>query len=157
MKILRWIRLWLLGLLFKKFPGGVAIDPSEVEDDLRLRREKGKKKYIGKLGWFYETGIEGLPWILEEDGKPDMADIQLIEAGDHLKIYGEDGTVVFDGEIVPDYEAGKIEHPVIKGMKAQFALGCWVCWIQRGWQPDAWAALFLRDEDKRLRAELTIK
>lgn len=113
--------------------------------------------YVGKLDWFYETGIEGLPWILEEDGKTGMDGVHLIEAGDHLKVYGEDGTVVFDNEIVPDHEVGKVEHPMLKEMKVQFALGCWVCWIQQGWQPDAWAALFIRSDNNHLRAELTKK
>lgn len=115
------------------------------------------EKHIGKLGWFWELGIDGVLWVLEEDGKPGMDGIRLVDRGDHLKIYGDDGAVIFDGSIVPDYQIGKAEHPMIKGLKVQFALGCWVCWIQQGWQPDAWAALFIRGDNNHLRAELTKK
>ncbi|MEK7508374.1 MAG: hypothetical protein AAB568_00785 [Patescibacteria group bacterium] len=116
------------------------------------------KKYVGKLDWLIEQGIDtAYPWILEEDGKIGYAGTHPIDAGDHLKIYGEDGAVIFDSAIMPDYQIGRAEHPMIKGLEVQFALGCWVCWIQKDWQPDAWAALFIRSDNNYLRGELTKK
>ena len=119
-------------------------------------------KLRGFVGDFFETGCEGMIWCFFEDGKewPDV--MHPLNRGDHLTIFGENDKVLFTGEIDPDYKAGWIQYPRGKKGKGQpVALGYWIHWTQRGWNPDDWAMLFLREglggEAKRLRAELDKK
>lgn len=116
-----------------------------------------KRTFLGVLDWFAETGTEGMIWILSEDGKSGYDSIVVLEAGDYLKVFREDDSVLFAGIIVPDYEAGKTPSPFNPEYSKPCALGFWIHWTQRGWQPDDWARLFTKDifEQSQLRAELT--
>ena len=121
------------------------------------------KKYCGVLDAWHETGSEGLIWVLwEKRGrsvnytKPPVD----LKAGDHLKVYGEDGSVIFNGKIVPDYKAGLKPYPGNPKYGQPCVFGLWVHWTQRGWKSEDWAMLFVRGgfflpRKKRLRAELT--
>jgi hypothetical protein len=111
----------------------------------------------GRLDFLAETDLEGAVWILQEEGKTDYDGIHLIEAGDHLTVYDDNGAVVFDGEIAPDREIGKAERPGSRGFYQPATSSFWIHWTQKDWQPDDWADLFTRDKDKRLRAELIKK
>lgn len=105
-----------------------------------------RKKITGLLDSY--LGPEGMEWVFyNENGiGPAVTDVVLpIEPGDHLKIFGEDDSIVFDGVIVPDKETGKIPHPHNPNNIQQYALGWWVYWIQEGWKPDDWSSLFIRD------------
>ena len=115
------------------------------------------KKYAGVLDGWFETGTEGTVWVLSEDGKSGYGAMQVLKPGDHLKVYGEDGAVVFDGIIDPDTKAGMTASPLNPEYKQPCALGLWIHWTQRGWQPDDWARLFLRADfgQTPFRAELT--
>lgn len=124
----------------------------------------GMKKYLGRLDPFFETGTEGMIWSLIEDSKSGYDALVSIENGDHLKIYRPDDTVAFDGVIKTDYKAGWTEFPQNPGHGQPSALGCWIHWTQKGWNPDDWAALFFNYDIKNqkrldgyLRAELTKK
>ena len=113
------------------------------------------QKHKGRLYPYFETGTEGIVWALIEDGKTEFYDaLVTIEEGDHLVVYGEDNSVLFDGDIMMDTETGWREYPQNPGHGQQAALGCWIHWIQRGWEPDAWAGLFLRGKKNPLRCEL---
>lgn len=90
-----------------------------------------------------ETGTEGAVWIIMKDGYDSYEAMEVLEKGDHLCISDGDD-VLFDGVINPDYEIGWEEYPLNKGFGQQAALGYWVHWIQKGWQPDDWAKLFIR-------------
>ena len=126
----------------------------------RCRRVKPTgQKYTGVIEMFWNQGMEGVAWSFVADGKTGWDAMMLIEAGDWLKVFGEDGAVDFDGVICPDKKVGLTTHPLWP-VPHQRALGCHVKWIQYGWKPDDWAKLFIRDEragEKLLRAELIKK
>jgi hypothetical protein len=108
----------------------------------------------GVLEAWIETGTEGAVWTLAEDGPGDSyARMRPIETGDHLTVWLPDGRTVFEGVAAPDRRAGWQEYPLNPGHGQAAALGLWIHWTQRGWDPDAWAGLFLL-HDPPLRARL---
>ena len=112
----------------------------------------------GHIDQYFETGCEGVMWYFWEDGKKWPELLHQPDNGDHLKIFGENGEVLFDGIIDRDT---KIGIPKKSRRKQPCALGHWVHWTQKGWQPDEWAKLFFHqylignEGKKPLRAELT--
>jgi len=104
-------------------------------------------------GWF-ETGTEGVVWTLTEDGKQGYEAMKELRTSDNLKVFAEDGSVLFDGVIDEDTETGYEPYPMNPEFGQPCALGYRVHWTQRGWQPDDWAALFMRGDRPQLRAEL---
>ncbi|HXV27037.1 MAG TPA: hypothetical protein VD862_03395 [Candidatus Paceibacterota bacterium] len=144
--------------------------------------------YDGVLDNWWETGTEGVVWVLASDTEDEQAllygNLFLLEAGDHLTVWGPDGGFVFDDVIDPDYEAGWMPFPrgvrppegwrrysplhrvfyrfkvfcatrwvflpgALQRLMRRFlngqptALGFWIHWTQRGWEPEKWASLFL--------------
>lgn len=121
------------------------------------RKEKVLK---GVVDHWYETGSEGVCWVFLNGGKRTWDDgMKFLEAGDRLKVFGEDGKiVVFDGKIVPNYRIGWRKYPMNPKYGQPAALGYWIHWTQKGWKPDDWASLFIRPKGKKeLRAELIKK
>lgn len=122
-----------------------------------------RAKFFGVLEGFFETGSEGIMWCLIEDGKQGYEGVHFIEEGDRLIVYGENNKVLFDGDIDCDYQIGWTEYPKNPGYGQPCALGYWIHWTQRGWQPDKWAKLFMYPHLQEnggkatLRAELTKK
>jgi len=118
------------------------------------------KKLRGVIDGFFETGCEGILWVFIED-KADLRNMHELVEGDHLTVFAEDGAKSFDGKIECDRKIGWTAYPGNKKRGQQAALGYWVHWIQRGWQPDGWARLFLRrgfyEGRDPLRAELIKK
>ncbi len=117
------------------------------------------RQYSGVLDYYFETGTEGVMWSLMEDGKQGYDALVLLQPGDRLTIYNADGSVLFNDVIKIDDETGYMPYPGNPQYGQQAALGYWIHWIQEGWQPDNWAALFFRgehfpDRPDRLRAEL---
>jgi hypothetical protein len=114
------------------------------------------KIFKGVLDWWFETGTEGVVWILQEDGKTGYSGLVVIKPGDYLKVFRADGSVIFEGGITLDITTGLQASPYNPEYKQQAALGYWIHWIQQGWSPDDWARLFMPEEGKpHLRAELT--
>jgi hypothetical protein len=119
------------------------------------------KTYVGELEGFFETGSEGVHWMMYEDGKKGYEGLQAIEDYDHLVVTAADGTMLFDGEIEWDWKVGYQPYPMNPKLGQQCALGMWVHGIQKGWEPDEWGKLFfpLQGEPERPahRAVLTKK
>ncbi len=106
------------------------------------------QRYEGVLEGHWETGTEGVQWILLEDGYSGYEAFRWIEAGDRLTVYDEHRSVLFADTIKPDRKTGWRPYPLNPSFGQQCALGFWVHWIQEGWEPDAWALLFLRGQLK---------
>ncbi len=124
----------------------------------KQKRLKELQTFIGTLDHFFETGCEGLMWVLKKDGEKGYYEaLEFLEAGDYLTIYNEDGSVMFEGKIVEDCKAGWQEYPMNPGNGQPCALECWIHWTQKGWKPDDWAALFIRGNKTLLRAKLVRK
>lgn len=104
------------------------------------------KKFFGVLAGYFETGTEGQIWILQEPGKEGYDGMKFIELGDHLKIFGENGEVLFDGKIIPDFTIGWTKYPLDPKYGQPSALGFWIHWTQKGFTADDWARFFLREE-----------
>lgn len=113
---------------------------------------KNMPQYNGTLyGWF-ETGTEGVIWILLKDGEEGYDAFCSIDEGDRITVFNEDNTILYQGIIDPDEETGWAEYPLNPGNGQQVALGMWVHWIQAGFNPDDWAGLFFHNPP--LRAEI---
>ena len=137
----------------------------ELREDARRHLEALPEVVIhGILADFFETGTEGVCWAVYEDGKQSYDGLHLLGPRNHLRVTDETGAVRFDGYIDPDAEKGWMEYPGRpgEGYGQPAALGYWIHWIQAGWEPDEWAALFFRphltdpkEKGPPLRAVLT--
>lgn len=118
-----------------RFPRAVAGLCRNVREEWR----RGRKTAVSEAPRHFRR-------ILQETVSPSLyADVVLIEEGDRLMVYDADGEEIFSGLIDPDEEAGWHEYPLNPGYGQPSALGFWIHWTQRGWEPDAWARLFLRE------------
>lgn len=115
---------------------------------------KSPKIYEGELFDWFETGLEGAVWALHADGMEGYAGLQVIEAGDHLTILDQKKRVLWKGVIVCDRKTGRIARPFNPDFKQPQALGYWIHWTQKGFEPDNWAGFFIRPEKDRLRGIL---
>lgn len=113
------------------------------------------KTYKGYITNFFETGCEGMIWVLIQDDMKGYEALLDLQEGDQLKVFNPDGSTVFDGVIREDHESGYMEYPLNPGDGQPAALGYWIHWTQSGWKPDDWAELFFRSPS--LRAQLTRK
>lgn len=113
-------------------------------------------KIHGELLDWFETGLEGVVWAIEPNDAVGF-DLNVIHEGDHLTILDRDGRVLWQGVIQCDREIGKIPRPTNPDFVQQAALGCWIHWVQRGFEPDQWAAFFIRPEGDRYRGILEMK
>ncbi len=53
----------------------------------------------GKLYFYTETGTEGGYWAFDEDGYSGYDALRILEDGDYLMVFDEDGNCLFDDEI----------------------------------------------------------
>jgi len=112
----------------------------------------------GRTQGFWEQGTEGIFWAVYEDGKDGYDGLHVLGQGQHVRIWDANDALAFDGSIDKDARAGWAPSPPPNpsGGGQPMALGCWIHWTQRGWEPDDWAGLFLVSpfEDRLLRAEI---
>ena len=106
----------------------------------------------GVLEGFFETGTEGVIWIVYADGFSGYEGIRVIKEGDILTIFDYDQKVLFSDVIKIDRATGWKPYPLNPKDGQQLALGMWVHWIQSGFEPYAWATFFFNDP--QLRAKL---
>ena len=115
-------------------------------------------RYVGTVNFWCETGTEGMIWVFMQHEKVGYDGLLCLEKDDHLTIYDDHEKIIFDGIIDPDEKIGQKQHPFAeKGVKQPAALGYWIHWTQKGWQPNDWAALFIRDPLPPLKAILIRK
>ena len=57
------------------------------------------KKLEGKLEFFYETGMDGIAGILNDCQKNGYDSLYFLEEGDFLRVYDEDNSVLWEGNI----------------------------------------------------------
>lgn len=93
----------------------------------------------GKLEAFMETGTEGVIWSMVDD----EGVVQHLSRGDHLVIFDDKNDVFWKGDIDYDWKVGRQPYPFNPKLGQQAACGLWVHGIQQGFEPDAWAVLFL--------------
>lgn len=105
------------------------------------------KTITGKTNFYFETGFEGIVWIVEPAIVNSPEDLGWVAAGDHLTITSPEGEVLFEGIIEPDREVGKAISDLNPNRIQPCALGYWIHWTQTGFEPDEWAALFVESKN----------
>ena len=103
------------------------------------------RKVEGKLFALQQHGTNEYLWTVCENIYGGGQRLHILEEGDHLTVFRSDEAVRFAGYIKKDTETAKIPRPHHPELPRQFALGCWVYWIQEGWNPDEWALLFFTE------------
>ncbi|ATC65164.1 hypothetical protein CMV30_15050 [Nibricoccus aquaticus] len=108
----------------------------------------------GKLLDFFETGTEGVIWAIVDDDGEGYSGLHCIDDGDHLTIIALNGDVLWNGGISCDRKSGFQNYPQNPEYGQPQALGRWIHWTQRGFNPDVWARFFIREEGQQLRGIL---
>ncbi len=132
-----------------------VISPEERLERLNMRTfllEHGTP-IIGHLSTSFETGSEGMWWVLIENGKVGHNAEQFIQKNDYLTVYDHQGAIVFDDIIECDTDTGWKPYHKDKpwGVGQQVANIYWVHWIQKDWLPDKWFELFSQNPPFRAR------
>ncbi len=112
---------------------------------------------LGYLTEYFETGTEGLIWMLEEEGDRSrgLDALHRIEQGDRLTIMTRNGRrTLWSGVIECDTQTGGMPRPGNPEFVQPQALGYWIHWTQRGISPDRWARFFCREDVGRYRGVL---
>lgn len=135
---------------------GFSIDSIEQTISYTLAAE-APSRVEGELDDFFETGSEGLVWAIEDEVHLDRDALHFIEEGDHLTICDQSGRVLWSGIVDPDRETGFRRYPMNPDYGQPQALGYWIHWTQRGFEPDQWARFFVRGKADRLRGVLVRK
>jgi hypothetical protein len=94
----------------------------------------------GVLDDWFETGLEGTVWVIQENGLSGFDGLHIINKGDHLKITASTGETVFDGIIEPETAVG--DDGKRMGRHQPTSCGRWIHWFQRGFDPDVWGNFF---------------
>jgi len=115
------------------------------------------RRFEGELIDYFETGTEGVIWMVEDDGRLGRAALEPICEGDGLTILDQLGKILWRGVVRCDKKIGLRPYPLNPEYSQQCALGHWVHWIQKGFKPDDWARFFIRPEYDRLRGILVHK
>jgi len=115
------------------------------------------RRFEGELVDYFETGTEGVVWMIEDECRHGRGALEVICEGDHLTIEDQLGRTRWRGVIRCDKKTGWQKYPLNPEYGQQCALGHWVHWIQQGFTPDDWARFFIRPDYDRLRGVLVRK
>jgi len=132
-----------------------------------------RRQHQGKTAGFFETGTEGIMWVIEvklgkqktpnqkkdvwgidDSGRKGFVDI---ENGDRLILFDNDDEIFFDGIVERDEKAGWTEYPQNPGHGQPCAFGSfWIRWTQKGYAADDWANFFIKrnGKNKHLNARI---
>ena len=116
----------------------------------------------GFLTAYAETGTEGVHWALEEDPFWSHQPLHVLKNGDHLTVYNDDGSVLWDGIIDLEYKTGYQRYPRNPEHGQQAVFNHWVHGNQCGFRLEDWAAMFFAGQlseskfPKPLRATLVL-
>ena len=123
----------------------------EVRDQ---KPDAAQFRFEGELNDYFETGTEGVIWMLDDETRYGRAALEPICEGDNLTILGPLGEILWEGTVRCDKKVGYRTYPMNPEYGQQCALGHWVHWIQEGFEPDDWARFFIRPDYDRLRGIL---
>lgn len=106
----------------------------------------------GFLYYFAEQGTEGAYWSVSKEWGDDPDGEFILEGGDRLVIYNQDGTVFFDEILIQDVESGWRPYHTDKpyGFGQQGCGGLFVHWIPKGKSPREWAKIFNESRGKKV-------
>lgn len=114
------------------------------------------KKINGTLEAFFETGSEGINWMVYDEENKSYESIHPIKEGDFLKVYDFKDKLIFEGEIEYDLETNLFK-PGECGNSYPFPRQIveyqYVHWLQKNYNPEEWANMFFN----KYPAELTKK
>lgn len=102
----------------------------------------------GLLFDWFETGLEGVVWVVQAEGIPGCGGLHAIREGDHLKIIAPNDDVVFNDVIQPSRLAGEDSKRI--GRDQPISCGRWIHWYQQGFHPDAWGRFFFSEDHRAI-------
>ena len=103
----------------------------------------------GHLVAWWETGTEGVYWSLVTDWNAtgrSHDNRYVLEEGDVLTIFNEDGSVAWHGTIEWDLHTRRLRSPFNPDRIQQEVGGLWVHGLQRGVDAETWADYFMGHE-----------
>ncbi|MBA4072718.1 MAG: hypothetical protein C0497_12910 [Gemmatimonas sp.] len=103
----------------------------------------------GHLVAWWETGTEGVYWSLVTDWSATERshdNLYVLEEGDVLTIFNEDGSVAWHGKIAWDLHTRRLQSPFNSDRIQQEVAGLWVHGLQRGVDAETWADYFMGHE-----------
>ncbi len=112
---------------------------------------EGERVKKGVLGHYQEQGQPS--WSLDEDGKSGYDELNLPNKFDRLIIFDHDGKIIFDDLLDPLYRTAcnggpRCENCGVILPNSRFrAFGIAIPDVQRGWDPEDWARMFVPDWD----------
>jgi hypothetical protein len=100
--------------------------------------------FEGTATVFIERESHRLVWVAQPHGEPDVSHAKLIKQGDFLVVKDQTGKTLFEGDIDPSYSLLSPVYTLtaIPGHPIPDR-GFEVSWHQKGWEPNAWANLFI--------------
>lgn len=105
------------------------------------------KIYEGTLSTYFETGMEGLEWILKVGESEN--DLISIDSGDELIIYlAEDHSLIFQSKIAKSTKNNKYSQLGFGLRQAVF--GSYCRWLPHGIDPELWASFFQKKYTAKL-------
>ncbi len=102
------------------------------------------KAFIGNLYGFFETGTEGVVWMLKRigDGFKPYEEFVGIDCNDFLTVFDKQGKSIWSGVVDPDFKKNYTFYPGKNDLGQPQVLGRWVHWLQKDVEPETWASWF---------------